>query len=167
MNRQSKLLSIFVAACAFALALALAGCGGQASGSAASASASASAASAEASASAASDANAVAFTMKIDATDADKGMLYDSAGTVQAGGTVYDALLDTGIDLDVSASSGSTYVDGIGGVVASKISPMAGWLFTVNGETPSVGADGVQIADGDEIVWTFYSDYTQAPSMKQ
>ncbi len=52
--------------------------------------------------------------------------------------------------------------DGIGGVVASETGSNAGWMFTVNGEMPSVGADGVQIADGDAIEWKFYKDYTQA-----
>ena len=183
MNRNSKLLSIFTAAFAFALVFALAGCGQQASSSAASASsasasasaASASAASASAastsaaastaassaSASSAAAANEVTFVLKVDATDAGKGMLYDGGGTVEKGVTVYEALVDTGLDLSVISSSGSTYVDGIGGVVASETGSNAGWLFTVNGESPNVGADGVTIADGDEIVWTFTSDYTK------
>lgn len=178
MNRNSKLLSIFGAAFAFALVFALAGCGQQASSSAASASsasASASAASASAastsaaastaassaSASSSAAADAVTFVLKVDATDAGKGMLYDGGGTVEKGVTVYEALVDTGLDLSVISSSGSTYVDGIGGVVASETGSNAGWLFTVNGESPNVGADGVTIADGDEIVWTFTSDYTK------
>lgn len=178
MNRNSKLLSIFAAAFAFALVFALAGCGQQASSSAASASsasASASAASASAastsaatstaassaSASSSAAADAVTFVLKVDATDAGKGMLYDGGGTVEKGVTVYEALVDTGLDLSVISSSGSTYVDGIGGVVASETGSNAGWLFTVNGESPNVGADGVTIADGDEIVWTFTSDYTK------
>ena len=178
MNRNSKLLSIFGAAFAFALVFALAGCGQQASSSAASASsasASASAASASAastsaaastaassaSASSAAAADAVTFVLKVDATDAGKGMLYDGGGTVEKGVTVYEALVDTGLDLSVMSSSGSTYVDGIGGVVASETGSNAGWPFTVNGESPNVGADGVTIADGDEIVWTFTSDYTK------
>ena len=52
--------------------------------------------------------------------------------------------------------------DGINGVVASETGPNAGWLFTVNGQTPSVGADAVVINDGDEIIWKFTSDYTKA-----
>ena len=100
--------------------------------------------------------------LKVDATDADKGMLYDGGGTVSKGLTVYEALVDTGLDLKVSSSSGTAYVDGINGVVASETGPNAGWLFTVNGQTPSVGADAVVINDGDEIIWKFTSDYTKA-----
>ena len=138
----------------------------QASSSAAasSASASASAASASASASAASAtaADEVAFTMTIDASDADKGVLYEANSTAKKGATVYDALIDTGLDLTITSSSGSTYVDGIEGVVASEVGPNAGWMFTVNGEMPSVGADALEIADGDQIEWTFTSDFTKA-----
>ncbi len=81
---------------------------------------------------------------------------------MEKGTTVYQALIDTGLDLTVTSSSGSTYIDGINGVVASETGANAGWLFTVNGETPSVGADALEIADGDNIVWTFYKDYSQA-----
>ena len=179
MHRNTKLLSILVAAFAFALMFAMAGCGQQASSSAASgssasaASASASAASAStsaaassaassASASSAASSDEVTFVLKVDATDADKGMLYYGGGTVSKGVTVYEALVDTGLDLKVSSSSGTAYVDGINGVVASETGPNAGWLFTVNGQTPSVGADAVVINDGDEIIWKFTSDYTKA-----
>ena len=190
MSRNSKLLSIFIAACVFALMLVLAGCGQQASSSAASpsassASASASSAAASSSASSASASTGsaaassstgseqaeasnaaaddeVTFTMKIDASDADKGLLYDSAVSAKKGATVYDALIDTGLDLSVVSSSGSTYVDGIEGVVASEVGPNAGWMFTVNGEMPSVGADKVEIADGDSIEWKYYKDASKA-----
>ena len=164
MNKNTKLLSIIVAAFAFALMFALAGCGSQASSSAAasSASASASAASASASASAASAtaADEVAFTMTIDASDADKGVLYEASSTAKKGTTVYEALIDTGLDLSVITSSGSTYVDGIGDVVASEVGSNAGWMFTVNGESPNVGADAFEITEGDQIEWTFTSDFS-------
>ena len=97
--------------------------------------------------------------MKIDASDADKGVLYEASSTAKKGATVYEALIDTGLDLTVTTSSGTTYIDGIEGIVASEVGPNAGWLFTVNGESPNVGADAYQIADGDEIVWTFTSDF--------
>ena len=183
MNRNSKLFSVLAMAFALAMAMALAGCGQQASSSAASSSASsasastsaastasstaasssaASAAASASSASASSNVNEVTFTMTVDATEAGKGMLYDGGGTVEQGVTVYEALVDTGLDLKVDSSSGSAYVDGIGDVVASSTGSTAGWLFTVNGKTPSVGADQVKIADGDAIAWTFYTDASKA-----
>ena len=128
-----------------------------ASTNAAPAAASTSAASAPATEPAADE---VSYTMTIDASDADKGLLFEGIGTAKKGATVYDVLIDTGLDLSVITSSGSTYVDGIADVVASEVGPNAGWLFTVNGESPNVGADAYQISDGDEIVWKFTSDFS-------
>ncbi len=128
-----------------------------ASTNAAPAAASTSAASAPATEPAADE---VSYTMTIDASDADKGLLFEGVGTAKKGATVYDVLIDTGLDLSVITSSGSTYVDGIADVVASEVGPNAGWLFTVNGESPNVGADAYQISDGDEIVWKFTSDFS-------
>ena len=170
MNRNSKLLSILAVAFALALSMTLAGCGQQASSSAASASASSASASAAASesvsaASAASDsvssasaaANQVSYTLVIDATEADQGILFDEAGTAAKGTTVYQALVETELPLEVDSSS---YVSGIGNAIAND--GKAGWMFTVNGEMPSVGADKVEIADGDSIEWKYYKDASKA-----
>ena len=167
MNRNSKLLSILAVAFALALSMALAGCGQQASSSAASASASSASASAAASesVSAASDsassasaaANQVSYTLVIDATEADQGILFDEAGTAAKGTTVYQALVETELPLEVDSSS---YVSGIGNAIAND--GKAGWMFTVNGEMPSVGADKVEIADGDSIEWKYYKDASKA-----
>lgn len=173
MNRNSKLLSILAVAFALALSMALSGCGQQASSSAASASASSASASAAASesvsaASAASDsasaassasaaANQVSYTLVIDATEADQGILFDEAGTAAKGTTVYQALVETELPLEVDSSS---YVSGIGNAIAND--GKAGWMFTVNGEMPSVGADKVEIADGDSIEWKYYKDASKA-----
>ena len=177
MNRNSKLLSILAVAFALALSMALSGCGQQASSSAASASASSASASAAASesASAASDsasaasasassassasaaANQVSYTLVIDATEADQGILFDEAGTAAKGTTVYQALVETELALEVDSSS---YVSGIGNAIAND--GKAGWMFTVNGEMPSVGADKVEIVDGDSIEWKYYKDASKA-----
>ena len=177
MNRNSKLLSILAVTFALALSMALSGCGQQASSSAASASASSASASAAASesASAASDsasaasasassassasaaANQVSYTLVIDATEADQGILFDEAGTAAKGTTVYQALVETELPLEVDSSS---YVSGIGNAIAND--GKAGWMFTVNGEMPSVGADKVEIVDGDSIEWKYYKDASKA-----
>ena len=163
MNRNSKLLSILAVAFALALSMTLAGCGQQASSSAASASASSASASAAASESASSAssasaaANQVSYTLVIDATEADQGILFDEAGTAAKGTTVYQALVETELPLEVDSSS---YVSGIGNAIAND--GKAGWMFTVNGEMPSVGADKVEIADGDSIEWKYYKDASKA-----
>ena len=93
--------------------------------------------------------------MKIDASAVDKGTLYDGGGVVEEGVTVYEALVDTGLDLTVNTSSGTVYVDGIGDVIGSQMSSTSGWTYTVNGEMVSDSADQHKIADGDVIEWTF------------
>ncbi len=145
--------SYVIVAAVFSLVLALAGCGQQAAQPATG--------SGDASAAAATDAQEITYTLKIDATEADKGMLFDGNVSARQGTTVYQALIDTGLQLKVNNSSGGVYVDGIGDVVASTTSPNAGWLFTVNGEAPNTDAGKVQIANGDVIAWTFTADYTK------
>ena len=152
MSRTSK--SCFIVAALFSLVLALAGCGQQATQTATGSDETSSAATT-------SDAQEVTYTLKVDATAADKGMLYDGVVSTKPGATVYTALIDTGLKLKVDNSSGGVYVDGIDDVVASKTSPNAGWLFTVNGEAPNTDASKVQIANGDVVVWTFTANYTK------
>lgn len=108
--------------------------------------------------SASSSAASVTVSLKVDATDYDKGVLFDEKMTVDEGKTLYDALMESGLELDVSSMSGTVYIDGIDGIVSSKISPNSGWLYEINGEVPSVGVDSYVLEDGDEIVFTFYKD---------
>lgn len=108
--------------------------------------------------SSASDTATMTVNMIVDATDNDAGILCDGDITLKEEASVYDALIESGLELDVSSMSGSVYIDGIGGVVASKVSPTSGWLYEVNGNSPSVGADSYVLQDGDKIVWTFYKD---------
>ena len=151
MSRTSK--SYLIIAALFSLVLAISGCGQQPAQTATDSGA--------ASTAATSDAQEITYTLKIDATAANKGMLYDSVVSTKPGTTVYAALIDTGLKLKVDNSSGGVYIDGIDGVVASTTSPNAGWLFTVNGEAPNTDASKVQIANGDVIAWTFTADYTK------
>ena len=152
MSRTPK--SCVIVAILFSFILAIAGCGQQATQTATDSDKTASAA-------ATSDVQEVTYTLKVDATAANKGMLYDGVVSAKSGTTVYAALIDTGLKLKVDNSSGGVYVDGIDDVVASTTSPNAGWLFSVNGETPNTDASKVQIANGDVIAWTFTADYTK------
>ena len=54
----------------------------------------------------------------------------------------------------VTASSFGNYVDQIGFYPGSGD---AGWVFKVNGASPPVGADQVQLKDGDVVEW-YYAD---------
>jgi hypothetical protein len=50
----------------------------------------------------------------------------------------------------VTATSFGPYVDQIGRYVASA---STGWVFKVNGVSPPVGADAVQLKAGDRVLW--------------
>ena len=152
MGRTSKSCIMFAVFLSFVLAIS--GCGQQASQTATDSDKTVSTA-------ATSDAQEITYTLKVDGTAADKGMLFDKVVSAKQGTTVYMALVDTGLKLKVDNSSGVVYVDGIDDVVASTTSPNAGWLFTVNGEAPNTDAGKVQIANGDVVVWTFTTDYTK------
>jgi hypothetical protein len=52
----------------------------------------------------------------------------------------------------VTASSFGNYVDQIGFYPGSG---SAGWVFKVNGVSPPVGADQVQLKDGDTVEWYY------------
>lgn len=141
MKRSSKIFSMLVAAMMLAFSLVVVGCS-QESGDAA------------------GSGDGVSCTIVVDATEADEGILYDQETTVATGTTVYQALAETGLSLEVDSMSGMTYIYGIGDVIADDGS--AAWMFTVNGEVAPVGADQTEIADGDVVEWKYYKDATMA-----
>lgn len=102
----------------------------------------------------------ITFSLVVDATEAEAGVLFDEPVTAEEGTTVYQALVDTELPLQVDTSAGGVFVQGIGDVVAQD--GKAGWLLTVNGELSAVGADQAKIADGDVIEWKYYADAASA-----
>jgi hypothetical protein len=57
----------------------------------------------------------------------------------------------------VTTTSFGPYVDQVGRYGGSASS---GWVFKVNGVSPPVGADKVQLKDGDTVLW-YYADFGQ------
>jgi uncharacterized protein DUF4430 len=55
----------------------------------------------------------------------------------------------------VATTSFGPYVDQVGRYGGSASS---GWVFKVNGVSPPVGADQVQLKDGDTVLW-YYADF--------
>lgn len=82
----------------------------------------------------------------------------DGSGLVRleldSGATVYDALVaigtKAGIDIGAQNSSYGIYVYGIGGINAGG---SAGWMYSVNGAVPMVGAGSYVLTDGDVVRW--------------
>lgn len=82
----------------------------------------------------------------------------DGSGLVRleldSGATVYDALVaigtKAGIDIGAQNSSYGVYVYGIGGINAGG---SAGWMYSVNGAVPMVGAASYVLTANDTIRW--------------
>lgn len=172
-NVQNTTKKLFASALALAFAalLALAGCAGDntAADGADAASAPAAeqnAASAEGDAAAAGEAAGGApdadaadeakVTVSVTMPDGAEAASENVEVTVPAEGTVYDALVATGWDVQAEDSDYGKYVTSINGVANGSEGEMSGWVFTVNNEQVMEGCDACKLADGDTVEWTFF-----------
>ncbi|WP_286142746.1 DUF4430 domain-containing protein [Adlercreutzia caecimuris] len=76
--------------------------------------------------------------------------------SIPAEGTVYDALMATGWDVQAEDSDYGKYVTSINGIANGSEGEMSGWVFTVNNEQVMEGCDACKLADGDTVEWTFF-----------
>lgn len=78
------------------------------------------------------------------------------------GDTVYDILLiaakENEILIDNTGSKGQAYIAGIQSLYEFDYGDLSGWLYYVNGETPSVNCEAYILNDGDDIVWQYTCD---------
>lgn len=81
-------------------------------------------------------------------------ILKEQEVTLKSGQTALDALRETGLDF-VDAGGYISEINGLGAGVAGD---MSGWLFIVNGEMPSFGADSLEVKEGDVIQWRYSCD---------
>ena len=76
--------------------------------------------------------------------------------SIPVDGTVYDALVATGWDVQAEDGDYGKYVTAINGVANGSLGDMSGWVFTVNGEQIMEGCDACKLAAGDTVEWTFF-----------
>lgn len=164
-NITKKLLASVLAA-AFAAMLALVGCASDnaatdgADGKAAPA-AEQNAAPAEGDAAAAGDAAGAdaaeaKVTVSVTMPEGASAASESTEVAIPAEGTVYDALMATGWDVQVEDSDYGKYVTSINGIANGSEGEMSGWVFTVNNEQVMEGCDACKLADGDTVEWTFF-----------
>ncbi|BDF58584.1 hypothetical protein CE91St36_14010 [Christensenellaceae bacterium] len=67
--------------------------------------------------------------------------------------TVYDALKATGITF-----SGKSYISSINSIGEGDCGSGSGWMYSVNGDYPSVGCTKYTLSDGDNIRWRYTCD---------
>ena len=87
----------------------------------------------------------------LSATD-EGAALFSEEMAVDQGTTALGALKATGLDVTVEDSDYGPFVTAIG-TTANEGS--SGWTYTVNGESPTVGADATELAAGDKLVWEY------------
>ncbi len=79
-----------------------------------------------------------------------------------AGDTVFDILTQAartnGIHMEYSGSPEMAYIQGIGNVYEFDFGDLSGWVYHVNGESPSVGCGEYTVSDGDVIEWLYSLD---------
>ena len=137
--------------------------------------------SSEADSSSAADAN-IKATLSIDVSDIlknydslDKGLqseefvpqsgkiLDETEFEVESGKTVYDLLVkvgeEKGIKIDAKKTEYGMYVEGINSVAAGSCGKTSGWMFSVNGKDPGVGADACKLNAGDKVEFFYICDY--------
>lgn len=84
--------------------------------------------------------------------------------TLSKEGTVMEALLTAAKEAEVPVVTSGTqpnrYVEGIGGLFAMDEGDLSGWLYYVNEESPSVGADSYTVSEGDGYRFLYVKDFS-------
>ena len=82
-------------------------------------------------------------------------LLAETGFPIAQGDTVYTLLTDAarahGIHMEASGAKGLMYIHGIGNIYEFDFGELSGWLYTVNGETFSVGVDQYVLKPGDRV----------------
>ena len=63
------------------------------------------------------------------------------------------------ISVNITDSAYGSYVSGIGGLAERDHGDMSGWMYEVNGESPSDSAGDHVLADGDVVTWTYVTEF--------
>lgn len=78
---------------------------------------------------------------------------------IAPGDTVYTLLTEAaqafGVHMESSGGPGMRYVQGIGNLYEFSLGELSGWMFFVNGASPSVGCDQYAPAPGDTVEWRY------------
>ena len=93
----------------------------------------------------------------------DDGVILDvSTFEIEEGDTVYDVLLEATaknkIHLETGGNSDSAYVEGISNIYEFDFGDLSGWMYFVNGESPSVSCGEYVLSDDDTVQWLYTYD---------
>ncbi|MBQ7335529.1 MAG: DUF4430 domain-containing protein [Clostridia bacterium] len=78
---------------------------------------------------------------------------------IAEGDTVYSILTEAarkyGLLVENEGSAKLAYISGINGLYEYDFGDLSGWVYLVNGESPSVGCGEYRLSDGDVIEWHY------------
>lgn len=93
---------------------------------------------------------------------ADGVVLDTTQFSIEQGDTVYDILTEAArtceIQMENSGAEGMVYIAGIQYLYEFEFGDLSGWMYFVNGASPSVGCDQYVLQDGDTIEWLYTCD---------
>src|SRR5699024_7136756 len=99
-----------------------------------------------------------------DVEAADFEAIEETEFTVEEGTSVLEAtqIFCVANELDITIDSAGGYITGMLGLNEGDYADTTGWIYTINGESVSVGADEQILQEGDKIAWEFvdFSTYT-------
>ncbi len=94
----------------------------------------------------------------------DDGVVLDTVtAEISEGDTVYTVLVKVlrlhRIQCDTSGTSIEPYISGIANIYEFDFGSGSGWMYYVNGVSPSVGAGSYVLRPGDNVVWRYTCDF--------
>lgn len=66
-----------------------------------------------------------------------------------------DGKFATGFSVVLMVMGCMGYIEGINNIFEMDFGKASGWIYTVNGESPSVGCANYKLSDGDETEWHY------------
>ena len=66
---------------------------------------------------------------------------------------------DVQIEYSYTPGYGGYYIEGINYLYEFSAGKYSGWLYSIDGEMPSYGADKMKLSGGEKIVWEYTVDY--------
>ena len=92
----------------------------------------------------------------------ENGIIISDSFAFEEGETVFDILVEAakkhGIQLEFTGSPQMAYVAGINYLYEFDFGDLSGWVYHVNGISPSVSCGEYKLSDGDKIDWYYTLD---------
>ncbi len=86
-------------------------------------------------------------------------ILEETVIEIENGDTVYDVLAEVCKENGILFSSNMGYIEGINNIYEMDFGKSSGWIYFVNGVSPSVGCGQYKLKNGDKIDWCYTCDF--------